>query len=203
MLVLMEPYFSQNFSPNIEPPTVYKQQLFIDLRDYIDDIIANNGNIEFEVLWSNGRHRTQPIGIWADSLSIPPYDYVTQVELLGVMCPKLENENYFIVDIPEFDGVLHSSDNAGSHDKFAIVYFDSVKKPLKGKDFIPKICHFRPPLQSLNKIRIAFKKYGGTVLNLNNDYTYLNGPYNLQSDDEDLKSILAEFSLLFEFTIKK
>ena len=204
----MEPYFSNNFAPNPPAVKVYKQQLFIDARDYAADISANGDNIDFEVKWSNGKHTVRTrvqsgtdvhgnpryvdqvdnSASWNDSLSIPPYDYVTQVELLGVMCPKVTDENYFIVDIKEFSGTLHSSDNQGSHEKFAIVYFDSTEKPLKGKDFTQKVCEFNPPLQSLNKIHVQFQKYGGTVLNLQNDF--------------GATPDLSKFSLLLEFTIK-
>jgi len=234
----MEPYFSNNFAPNPPPVQQYKQQLFIDFRDYVNDIIKNDGNIEFEVLWSNGRHTTRKRtqqgtdiygnptyvntvdnqAVWYDSLNIPPYEYVTQVELLGISCPTTydendKNENYFIVDIPEFDGVVHSSDNEGSHNKFAIVYFDSVdnNKPLKGKDFIQKICHFRPPLQSLNKIRIRFRKHKGVILNLKRNFEDSLNDKRLDGESDDVYQTrleqlyvteLRKFSMLLEFTIK-
>lgn len=211
----MEPYFSNNFAP--DPPKIktYKQQLFIDFRDYIEDIKSNDGKLDFNVLWSNGRHTARkqeayidqygnekfrsvvdPDASWNDSLSIPPYDYVTQVELLGICCDKVIDENYFIVDIPEFDGNIHSSDNKGSHDKFAIVYFDTAFKPLKGRDFTPKIKVFDPPLTSLNKIRIRLCKYKDILLDINNTEHF-----NINSDDS-LETKLAKFSLLLEFTIK-
>lgn len=219
----MEPYFSKNYAPNPPAVQLYKQQFFIDVRDYIDDIVANNGNLEFTVLWSNGRHtvrRNVPVDHsdlskgytseiikrdWNDSLSIPPYEHVTQVELLGISCPHIKDENYFILDIPEFEGVVHSSDNTGSHEKFAVIYFDSSEKGLKGKDFIQKVYVFNPPLHSLNKIRVRFRKYGGKVLNLNNDFKDnldLNYSKYNKNDDNTLQTKLAKFNFLLEFTIK-
>ena len=229
----MEPYFSQNFASHSPKIKTYKQQLFIDVRDYAQDIIDNNGNLEFTVMWSNGRHTirnnagTTIGGSWNDSLSIPPYNHVTQVELLGVTCPPvytvpnavtlddsnkhLYQENYFILDIPEFDRVVHSSDNAGSHEKFAVVYFDSGYRPLKGKDFIPKVCTFNPPLSSLNKMTIRFKKYDGTVLNIVSDSNHFYSvgtshaisSSSLTRGDNTLLNTLKNFTLLFEFTIKE
>ena len=217
----MEPYFSNNYAPNPPAVQLYKQQLFIDARDYVDDIIANEGRIEFDVKWSNGRHTARkrveqgtdqygnpayvnvvnPDASWDDSLSIPPYYHVTQVELLGVMCPKVNLENYFIVDIPEFDRVIHSSDNSGSHEKFAVVYFDSSEKALKGKDFAQKLCVFNPPLQSLNKIHVQFKKYGGSVLNLTSDFNHNGLNFDI-NNNQSVMTALSKVSLLLEFTIK-
>jgi hypothetical protein len=114
------------------------------------------------------------------------------------MCPKLVNENYFIVDIPEFDGVIHSSDNSGSHEKFAVVYFDSSEKALKGKDFAQKVCVLNPHLQSLNKIKVQFKKYGGAVLDLKTDFTDKTD----MNVSDDIITALTKVSLLLEFTIK-
>tara|TARA_B110000977_G_scaffold178745_1_gene236678 strand:- start:2666 stop:3298 length:633 start_codon:yes stop_codon:yes gene_type:complete len=210
----MEPYFSQNYAPMNVPHHMKKQQLFIDARDYLSDIVSNNNKLQFTVMMSNGKHTVKkqvpngynqygnPIyknvidtsATWSDSLSIPPYDYVSEVEILGISLPKIEDEIYFIVEIPEFDNVLDSSDNRGSHDSFAVVYYDSTiqeigsAKPMKGKDFSRKVCKFNPPIQSLNRFTIQFKKYGGNIITLEN----IGGQDNLKY-----------CNLLLEFTIKE
>jgi hypothetical protein len=174
----VEPYFSQNFAPNPPAVQMYKQQLFIDARDFQSEITENN-KMEFTVKFSSHYEN--------NSLNLGAYSEITQVELLGLCFPKIANENYVIVDIPEFHGVMHSSDNTGSHDKFAIVYFDNAQmtttKPMKGKDFAPKICKFNPPLKRLNKFTIRFLQYRGATIDPN---------------DLNLKNV----SLLLEFTIK-
>lgn len=174
----MEPYFSQNFAPEVQRIQYVKQQLFIDARDFEHEISSKN-KMEMTVNFSTSNTNS--------SLNIGPYNEVVQVELLGLCFPKVANENYVIIDIPELHGVLHSSDNIGSHDKFAIVYFDNAQmspgetKPMKGKDFAPKICRLNPPIKSLNKFTIKFLTHGGSIV----------GPVNLNN-----------VSLLFEFTIK-
>ena len=62
----MEPYFSNNYAPNNQHIRLYKQQLFIDVRDYQQDIIDNGGNMEFTVLWSNGQHTASKQIIYKD-----------------------------------------------------------------------------------------------------------------------------------------
>jgi hypothetical protein len=54
-------------------------------------------------------------------------------------------------------------------------------KPMKGKDFAPKICKLNPSLKRLNKFTIRFLKYGGANIT-----------------PVELKNV----SLLLEFTIK-
>lgn len=219
----MQPYFSQNFhSEKQHEPSTYKKQVFIDFRDFIDTSLSPtldiDAPIEFEVYW-HGNNRTfgysnsldcngNPIidkssgQSLTQSLNIPPYDYVKQVELLGISFPKIENEMYFIVDIPEFDGVLHAS-HANAHEKFAIVYYDdsTIEKgtiqALRGTDFVRKICTFNPPLNNFSKFKIRFLTRDGPIT-----YRYLDTSGNPMNANENIKAKLRQCSLLLEFTIK-
>jgi hypothetical protein len=156
------PHFSQNFAPKEKTVNLTKQKLFIDFRDFMTDISDPSTKLEFTVKLAGA----------SNSLNLAPYDHVTEVELLGISFPKIDNEVYFIINIPEFDCNLHSSDNKGSNFSFATIYYDStsmtkgVVKPAKGRDFMQKIQKFNPPLQTLSKFTLQFKKYGGDVLTL-------------------------------------
>lgn len=194
----MDPYFSQNYAPEHQGYRMYNQQLFLQARDFIENPDADT-ELKFTVYWSNGQlNKLGNNGNWNKSLNIPPYDYVTEAELLGVSFPKIDNEMYFIIDIPEFHSTLHSSDNKGSHEKFCIVYYDNSTlnkgeiKPIKGTDFSTKKSIFKPPLQTLNKITIMFKKHNGDILTMD-DIT----------PGTDYQTMLNRISLLLNFKIKE
>ena len=206
----MEPYFSQNFVHQERKHILCDQQLFLQARDFIflsglDTNTMKDVEIKFTVYWSNGQFNnlygderiTSARG--SSSLNIPPYDYVTEAELLGVSFPKIDDEMYFIIDIPEFNSMLHSSDNKGSHDKFCIVYYDNSSmqrgdtKPIKGYDFSPKRSVFKPPLQSLNKMTVMFKKHNGDVIKLG----------DITPDGVTSQHVLDRISVLLNFKIKE
>ena len=188
----MEAYFSNNYhTENVKIQTT-TQQLFLDIRDFADQIQQNNFDLEFTVNLSNTNNRS--------SLRIPPYDHVSEIELLGIILPKMKDESYFILNIPEFTGNIHSSDNSSSHDTFAVIYYDSESanlKPLKGKDFVQKVQRFSPVINTLNKFTIQFKKYGGDLINCDDLNIAKSGDITTFK-----KNLAGKCSLLFNFTIK-
>ena len=141
---------------NFEQPEskFYTQHLLLDFRDFQTQITQD---LEIKVKLND--------------LGFPRYENIHSVELKGISFPKMNNDEiYYILDIYEFGGRLHSSDNVGSHEMFAIIYYDNSGqsaghiKPMKGKDFDEKTYIFNPIEKSLNVLTISFKKYGGTVI---------------------------------------
>ena len=161
----MEPHFSQNFFKNAAPEYIEKKQtLFLDIRDFNEQIVANGGFMQFDVKFSSLNSNVK-------SLSFPPYQNVKHCELRAINFPKMNNdEMYFILDIDKINGRLDSSDNKGSHQMFAVIHYDhsglspGQMKPIKGSDFDRKIYTFNPIEQQVNTLSIAFRKYGGDVI---------------------------------------
>lgn len=197
------PYFSQTFSNHNIPIQTYKQKLVIDARNYIPQIASNpNCEFDFNIVLANSNTK--------DGINVPMYDHCCSAELIGINVPKVENEIYFVLDIDKFTDNIHSSDK-GSHDKFAVIFFDGGlntgdSKPLKGSDFSPKICVFEPPLSSLNKLNIKLRKFGGDIITpLDFDKDFVT-PTGTQSDKENnLKQSLTTHPvvIMLEFEIKK
>ena len=169
-----------------------KKYLFIDLRDFEEEILKNNGDLEFNVFFSKNDQK---------SLTFPPFTNVTKAELKSISFPKMNNDDmYFIFDIYELNGRLFSSDNLGSHDSFAIVHYDAstqnagYMRPMKGKDFDEKEIVFNPICPSLNRLTVAFKKYGGRVINVN----------DIDNTQIDIKTWLKKYPINFmiEFTCR-
>lgn len=168
--------------------TQKEQIMFLDCRDYIKNANENTP-IEFTVFLSRSDE--------LPCLNISPYDEVTQVKLKGINFPKIAYESYFILDIPEFGGRLDSSDQSGSHDSFAVVYYKAnlLKgeiDPMQGTDFDNKIKTFTPPIKNFNRFTVRFKKYGGDVLKFQ----------DIIKAGESINDAMNNVSLLLEFTIK-
>ena len=203
-------YFSQNFQKQIRVVPQKSQSFFIDIRDFADQIESKDGDLEFTVNWSNSKlHKMHDQNnTYSASMNLAPYDYVTKVELLGISFPKIANEAYFILSIDELENNIDSSDNGGSRDSFAVIYYDSQTlptgsvKPLKGKDFSPKVYEFKTHKDNFNKMRIRFKKYGGEIINIKQHFDSENANF---SNVDEVKQwfTLHPISLLFEFTIKE
>ena len=186
------PHFSQNFEYEPRQHTFKKQLLFVDARDYITPSDPTTP-LSFNVVLSASDSKS--------SLNIPSYEQVTQVELKAVCFPKIDDEIYYVIDIPEFSGRLHSSDNPGSHESFAIVYYqnDSENKgsvvPAKGSDFDQKLHLVNPPIKSLSKFSVTFRKHGGDILTV--------GDITVTNDQAGYGSAIKKVNLLFEFTVKQ
>jgi hypothetical protein len=97
-----------------------------------------------------------------------PYKNVHSIELKGISFPKIEDENYVIIDIEECRDRLNSIDGSGAHRSFAICYFDNIAtgivQPMRGSDFDRKVYIFNPTLQKFGKIHVRFKKQNGAVV---------------------------------------
>lgn len=196
----MEGHFSQIY--NIQKPEYieYDQFLFIDGRDFFENPSLTTP-LQFQIQFSNGYMGSNgSTGYKKNVLEIPPYTNIKSVELKGVSFPKIENEIYFTMDIPEFSGRLHSSDNKGSHETFASIYYDSGSllkgdvKPLRGTDFDTKKYVFNPIEKRLNKFTVRFSKYGGQPITF--DDIYAGSSFNT-----DLNKVLSNITVLFKFTL--
>ena len=184
------PHFSQNFEYEPQKHAFKKQLLFVDARDYITPDNNGSNELSFTVVLSDYESKA--------SLNIPSYEQVTQVELKAVCLPKIADEMYYVIDIPEFSGRLHSSDNTGSHESFCMVYYPNHSiavgsaTPAKGSDFDQKLHVITPPIKSLSKFSIKFKKHGGEVLTVSDI-----------AASTDYDAAIKKVNLLFEFTIKQ
>uniref|UniRef100_A0A6C0F624 Uncharacterized protein n=1 Tax=viral metagenome TaxID=1070528 RepID=A0A6C0F624_9ZZZZ len=179
----------------------YKQHLFIDFRDFLSDVTQNTEmtitvNLTSTITLYNANNNVTSKN---KSLGIPPYEYVKTAELAAYSIPKLDDEMYIILDIPEFSTRLHSSDYDGSYDKFSILYFDNSTmntgdiKPMKGANFDKKIYNFNPPDRLFNKFTITLRKHGGDIVKLS-DFGATN--------DDTATSLMNKISFLFIFDIK-
>lgn len=223
----MQPYFSQNYHKHDPIYDAKKQVLFVRLVDFMPYSNFNaETELKFTVCFSNHNETNVPVPISQkydsngderetnnikNSLNIPHYEEVSKVELKGISFPYLEDDiNYgseetekkhvcFALDIPEFNGRIHSSVNQ-LHETFAIIYFDTtsatggVVKPLKGTDFEEKIYIPSQPIKRLNKFTVIFRNGDGEIIkakDLVNSY-----------DKRNVIKILHQITLLFEFTIK-
>jgi hypothetical protein len=181
----------------------------------ITKMFNNNGSFSYI---SRGETETDPI-VYSQGLSIPPYEQVSQVELKGVSFPYIKStvhgvtedilgtdnvEVCFGLDIPEFDGRVHSSVNK-LHDTFAVIYYDTTAapvgyiRPMKGIDFEQKIYTPRQPITNLNKFDVIFRNSNGEIIKIG-DFT--ENTNNTSGDVKSVVKILYKVSLLFEFTIK-
>lgn len=173
----------------ISNPT-YKKFLFVDARDFSSTM---TDSLEFNVFFS----KTNQL-----SLTFPPFEKVKQAELKAISFPKMNNDDiYFVLDIYEFNGRLNSSDNGGSHDAFAVIYYDNSNmpagtvKPMKGKDFDDKIVTFDPVEPSLGRLSVKFKRFGGSTIKISDiDPTF-----------NDINAFLNKYNISFmiEFTCQR
>ena len=175
--------FSQVLTDFKEPETkTYIKHLLIDFRNFKDQI-----DDELKILL---RFTEQ---------GFAPYENVISVELKAVSFPKIDNEVYYILDIDEFSGRLDSTDNTGSHNSFAIIYYDNSGnnvgfiKPMKGKDFDEKTHIFNPIEKRINYLNISFKKFGGNIIKKSEINSSLNTETFLNT---------YPISILLEFTMK-
>lgn len=137
-----------------------KRLLFIDSRDgYTNDGVHNPFNFTV-YLEDKSFHR---------GVGIQPYRNITKMELKQVCIPKMNNvEHYVIVDIPEINDFIDSTDE-GSHRSSAIVYYDSstqvTDKTIPAQSENVNFA-FNPGITVLPQFTIKLKKYGGDILSL-------------------------------------
>lgn len=105
------------------------------------------------------------------------FENVVSVEMKSLVFPKIADEPYVVVDIEEFRTGIDTvnATDPRNDDVFAVAYFDGVTAPsgasggmpagdlkaIRGVDFYKKIVTFNPPLATLHKMNVNFKKYGG------------------------------------------
>lgn len=103
-----------------------------------------------------------------DIIMDTPFKNTHSIELKGLSFPKVNNEQYVIVDIDECKDRVESIDNSASHRSFAVCYFDKLNtgeiRPMRGADFDRKYYEFNPTMSKLGKLRISFKKYDGSIV---------------------------------------
>ena len=153
------PYFaSVVMSPSKDEQTVVRR-LFIDNRDRYD--ATHTSPFDFKIYLGNDPDR---------SVGISGYENVVSVELKAVSFPKIANERYVIMSVDELNDNMLEATNSGTHNAFAIIYFDSdvlatgAVRPFKGSDFYQKQLLFRPPLAKLNTLSFKFLKHPGNVV---------------------------------------
>lgn len=103
------------------------------------------------------------------AIDIPtPYKGAKSIELKGLSFPKVDGENYVIVEIDECKDRVESVDGGSADRSFAVCYFDKLNtgevRPMRGADFDRKFYVFNPPMNRLGRINIRFKKHGGGVV---------------------------------------
>lgn len=151
----------------------------------------------------------------AEGIPIPPYQHVCTVELKGISFPYITSPVHsdteqanstdnvdvcYCLDIPEFNGRVHSSVN-NIHESFAVIFYDTTTapvgtvKPMKGIDFDQKLYIPPQPIRSLNKFDVIFRNSNGDIVKLK-DFGESSARVS-----ELIKS-LYKVILLFEFTIK-
>ena len=208
-------YFSQNFETNGKSCQLTNQVLFLVAQDFFTpESVTEESLLEFTVRFSNGEQTVYgkdskvPRSDFA-CLEFPPYRDVASVELKGISVPLIENESFFVVDIPEFNNRIHSSSNPNVHEKFAIVYFDKVAdhstkyevQPLRGSDYDTKIKVFNPPLARLNKFTVRICKFNGDVINMKDIINIPSAGDNIKKQNAIFDG-LKHVSFLFEFVIR-
>jgi len=153
------PHFSSVIMPPGKDEQTVVRRLFIDNRDRYD--AANTSPFDFKIYLGNDPNR---------SVGISGYENVVSIELKAVTFPKIANERYVIMSIDELNDNVLEATNSGTHNAFAIVYFDSdllapgTVKPFKGSDFYLKQLLFRPPLAKLNTLSFKFLKHPGALV---------------------------------------
>lgn len=171
---MSRPYFSESF---IDPEARQKDFALRNNILFIDNRDRDRTNDDKGDYTTN----TAPYSFTVDMENVARgrYENVVSCELKSLIFPKIEEESYVIVDIPEFQDahdVVNSTNSTMDH-VFAIANFDGVdatnpasgmqpgdRKPIRGIDFYRKIVNFNPPLASLHKLTCTFRKYGGNVV---------------------------------------
>lgn len=141
------------------PVRSVRHRIFIDNRDVTD---VTTSPFKFKVYLSDPFRE--------NSVGVARFERVSTVELKAIAFPKIDGENYVVMNIDELnDDRLYSATPAANR-TFAVAYFDSGTmnagdvRPIKGYDFYQKDLAFNPPLASLTALTVAFKKRNGAVV---------------------------------------
>lgn len=158
-------HFSMNLQQKMETNNEIKRLLFIDSRD-LKNTSGYKSPFEFIVRLED-RTTTQNNNVTVhEGIGIEPYRHITKMELKSVGIPKMNNkESYVILDIPEVNDHIDSTDK-GSHRSSAIINYDSnitdpgtVNPTFENYEFA-----FTAPLQVLSQMNIRILKHGGNPI---------------------------------------
>jgi len=164
---------------DVTQPTVKTSyNLFIDSRDRSPTFNASNVpdasnsspfNYSIYVNSSAQGYQDASGTAIAKSIGAETFRNVVSVELKASSFPKVNFENYVVLDCDEINNLVINTDD-GCDRMFAVLYFDSDSltpgqvKPMRGGDFGSKIKTFDPPLSSLSRFTIKFRRYGGDLV---------------------------------------
>ena len=120
---------------------------------------------------------------------------VSQIELKAVSFPKIEGENYVIMDIAEINDEIDSTSSAANRAS-CVLYFDSsdlttgVSKVIypiagNGRIFTPN-----PPISSLGRLSVRFLKHEGPIVS--DDFKETDGNSVSNGDHSFLLEITSE-----------
>ena len=100
-------------------------------------------------------------------LGAPRYSNVVSVELKALNFPKIEGEQYVIMEIAQLNQDQLSISDAGLNNMFAVAFFETPLtgdvKPLKGRDYYDKVLEVAPPIE-LERLNVKFRKHGGQTV---------------------------------------
>lgn len=139
-------FFDHNKPPN--KPRQTKCTLLLDSRDRDQSFDAVRG-------------QTAPFNF------VSRFDTIYNVvaaEVKIFVCPKPSGEAYAVLDIPQFNAALNSTDMS-SHQKFAAVFFEPSpdEKPVKPDLITNPGVTFEPPI-NLNRLDVSIRTWGGAVM---------------------------------------
>lgn len=102
-----------------------------------------------------------------DDVSRGRYKNVSSVELKAATVPKVNGEDYIILDIDELKDSNIDSSTPTLNDGFALCFFDNSSLAAGDVKVIDKIfnqrAEFSPPI-TLDKMKIKIKKHDGTIV---------------------------------------
>jgi len=172
----MEPHFSNAYNTNnsnyLKKPV--KRLLFIDSRDCNN---INNDTHTFNQAYPNPFHfnvkfESSRSSLEENSIGIEPYRNIEKITLKHVGIPKIKDEHYVILDIPDLFDYIDSTDNAGSHRTTTVLYYDNslndnsnvrnVKQTNENYEF-----EFSQRLNAINVMNINITKHGGEKITPN------------------------------------
>jgi hypothetical protein len=101
-------------------------------------------------------------------MAIHRYTDIVCVELKLASIPKVQDEQYVVLDIEELRDSNLDASNPTAHESFAVVYFDNsglapgAYKPMD--KFYSQKTYFSPPIASIDRLTVAVRKPDGSVV---------------------------------------
>lgn len=125
--------------------------LFVDSRD-----CAHNGNF-----WNQ-------FTVDLNETEVGTLQNVTQVEILALSYPRIQGEDYVVMNMPELGSNIYTS-TKGMYHVSDVFFFDNYNlpagqiKPIKGQDFVKKVHTLTPAIPQLTRLSFQFKKHEGDI----------------------------------------